>query len=334
MKLTRLLPLAVLLGAFLTASGGREARAADTTCGAAATRAVHVADEAGLRTALAGARPGDAIELAARVFHGTFVTSRSGLSTRPIVLCGLPGTVIDGGTTMTGYGLHLWHANWWTVRGVTVQHALFGVMLDDSSHDVLDGLDVHDVGYAGIRLRAFSRSNVVRESVVHNTGQRRASFGEGIYVGTSVRSWCAETACVPDASNDNTITANRIYATTAESVDVKEGTVGGRIQGNHFDGARMIERSWVDVKGNGWTIADNDGVSSPRDGFMTEQILPGWGIDNEFTHNRANVEGPGFGIRVSGANAVRCDNAIEHAGSGYANVPCSNTHLTAATPGS
>jgi hypothetical protein len=92
----------------------------------------------------------------------------------------------------------------------------------------------------------------------------------------------------------------------------------------------MIERSWVDVKGNGWTIAGNDGIASPRDGFMTEEILPGWGIDNEFTHNRADVDGPGFGIRVSGVNVVRCDNAIEDAASGYANAPCSNTLPTSA----
>ena len=41
--------------------------------------------------------------------------------------------------------------------------------------------------------------------------------------------------------------------------------------------------SWVDVKGNNWTISGNTGQRSPADGFQTHQVYDGWGRGNTFT---------------------------------------------------
>ena len=81
--------------------------------------------------------------------------------------------------------------------------------------------------------------------------------------------------------------------TTAESVDIKEGTSATIVTGNSFDGRGMTAAdSWVDAKGNVALISRNTGSHSPRDGFQTHVIVSGWGSGNRFTANHAQVDGP------------------------------------------
>jgi hypothetical protein len=76
---------------------------------------------------------------------------------------------------------------------------------------------------------------------VRETGRRKPKFGEGIYVGTARSNWCHISACRPDRSDRNVVEGNDIAGTTAESVDVKEGTSDGVVRGNRFDGSSMTE---------------------------------------------------------------------------------------------
>ncbi|WP_138444180.1 hypothetical protein [Sinomonas susongensis] len=120
---------------------------------------------------------------------------------------------------------------------------------------------------------------------------------------------------------------NTISNTTAENVDIKEGTVGGVIEGNHFDGTGMTSATaWVNVKGNAWTIAGNDGVRAPQDGFQTHNILQQWGDNNIFENNTGSVGGSGyaFALRPAMHNQVACSNTVAGAGSGLSNIPCTN----------
>jgi hypothetical protein len=115
---------------------------------------------------------------------------------------------------------------------------------------------------------------VVRGCDVHDTGLRSPQFGEGIYVGSAVSNWHATDGtgvpygenggAGPDRSDRCLIEGNRIWNTTAEGIDVKEGTVGGIIRGNRFDNCGWSGEnsadSWVDVKGSGWLVEDNTGA--------------------------------------------------------------------------
>ena len=115
---------------------------------------------------------------------------------------------------------------------------------------------------------------------------------------------------------------NTIRGTTAEAIDVKEGTSGGVLARNTFDGSAMTEKggdSWVDVKGNGWLVADNQGTSALRDGYQTHEVVDGWGNKNIFAGNKASKinkapqDGPGVGVGVRPAlgNVVTCTNMTE-----------------------
>ena len=286
---------------------------------------VTVTDADTLTAALAQATPGARIHLADGTYPGTFQATSKGTAEKPISLCGGAGAVIDGGGVTKGYGLHLDGADYWQVSGFTVRNAQKGVMGDGVHHVVISHLTVEQIGDEGIHLRKFSTDNLVADNVVRDTGKRRDKFGEGIYIGSATSNWGEISGGSPDASDRNVIRGNKISATTAESIDVKEGTSGGVVSGNTFDGSALTGAdSWVDIKGNNWSITGNTGIHSPQDGFQTHQVADGWGRGNTFSGNEAVVDGAGFGFHFAPVenNRLTCDNKASGATAGLANVTC------------
>jgi hypothetical protein len=166
---------------------------------------------------------------------------------------------------------------------------------------------------------------------VHHTGAKNATYGEGIYVGSANSNWGTYSAGQPDRSDRNILSGNVVVVTGAENMDIKEGTTGGVIRNNVFDGADQTGSwadSWIDLKGNGWLVEDNHGTNALEDGFQVHQALAGWGLDNLFKKYIAEVNGPGYGFwlqkEVTG-NKVLCANTVTGAASGFANVTCSTT---------
>ncbi len=318
--------------ASLTACSGTPAPAAPTrapaaaanACSATPTTPVTNGDE--LTEALAGARPGTVIGLAPGTYTGTFVATAQGTAAQPITVCGSRDAVIDGGAIDGGYAVHLDGASYWQLSGFTVRGGQKGVMVDAATGVLVENLLVEGTGDEGIHLRKASSDDVVRGNTVRHTGLRNDKFGEGIYIGSAKSNWCNETACEPDRSDRNLVEGNTISRTTAESVDIKEGTTGGILRDNTFSGAGQTDAdSWVDVKGNGWTIVGNTGTDSSGDGFQVHEILDGWGLDNTFKGNTAAVNGGGYGINVTKnpeRNRVGCDNRAVDAGKGLSPSPC------------
>ncbi|MFE4173420.1 nitrous oxide reductase family maturation protein NosD [Streptomyces sp. NPDC056909] len=289
---------------------------------------VTVTDAPSLEQALEQARPGDSIRLSDGVYRGEFTAATPGTAEQPVFLCGGPGAVIDGEDIKGGYAVHLDGASYWRLAGFTVRNGQKGVMADRVRGTVIQGLTVEQIGDEAIHLRNFSSGNVVRDNTIRSTGLRKEKFGEGVYIGSAESNWCTVTDCEPDASDRNTVIGNRISGTTAESIDIKEGTTGGKVIGNTFDGSKLSgdhNDSWVDVKGNGWLVQGNTGRHALEDGFQTHQILKGWGTGNTFKGNVAQVDGPGFGFNLtSDGNKVTCDNKVTGAAEGLANVDCAS----------
>ncbi|MGV9769013.1 right-handed parallel beta-helix repeat-containing protein [Microbacterium sp. NPDC003461] len=284
-----------------------------------------VRDAAGLQSALDDAGPGDVIELEAGRYVGEFVATASGEDGAPITLCGSSDAVLDGGGVKGGYVLHLDGADYWHLLGFSVSNGQKGVMADGTTGSVIEGLTVYHIGDEAIHLRAHSTGNRVIGNDISDTGLRREKFGEGVYIGTAESNWCTITDCRPDESDDNLIEGNSIHGVRSEAIDIKEGTTGGIVRGNAFEGSDIVGAdSWVDVKGNDWLVEGNHGVNSPLDGFQTHEILDGWGTRNTFRGNIAEVNGPGFGYSLTPEreNVVTCDNVASDAGEGAMNVTC------------
>ncbi len=286
---------------------------------------VTVSDADGLTGALDQASPGDVIRLEDGTYQGNFVATRSGTPFAPIFLCGGPGAVLQSDSVKSGYVLHLDRVSDWRVAGFTVRNGQKGVVVDAGTRIGLQSLLVEDTGDEAVHLRDNSTHNVVRGLTVRNTGLHREKYGEGIYIGSARSNWGSVTGGDPDRSDGNFVIGNTISQTTAENVDIKEGTTGGVLAGNHFDGAGLTAAdSWVDVKGNGWLVAANVGRSSPDDGFQTHVVLDGWGDRNLFAANQADLDGGkgvGFYLNHQLANVVLCTNVVS-AGSDLSNDPC------------
>lgn len=289
------------------------------------TSTVDVSDADSLSKALKEAAPGAVIGLADGRYVGKFVATVSGSEQEPIFLCGGPGAVLDGDNIKGGYVLHLDHAKYWRLVGFTVTGGQKGVMADNTVGSVIQDLTVHDIGDEAIHLRNHSTENVVLRNTISKTGLRRDKFGEGVYIGSAVSNWCNVTDCQGDRSDRNVVKNNKMSEITSEAVDVKEGTTGGLVEGNTFDGSKLSGAdSWVDIKGNNWLIKGNKGSSTTEDGFQTHQILKGWGDHNVFMGNEAVVNGPGhgFAFRPAESNVVTCDNKVVGAAEGLSNVDC------------
>lgn len=309
-----------------SASAGASASAsAPAAAGECPAATVTVGTAAELQAALTKPPPGTVIRLADATFTGNFTASGDGTPERPVTVCGSGNSILDGGKLDDGYVLHIDQASHWVFQGFAVRNGQKGVMVDESSHVLLQGLTVSNIGDEAIHLRKFSTDNRVVGNSISDTGLRKTKFGEGVYIGTAQSNWCDISNCEPDRSDRNEVSGNTISGTTAECVDIKEGTSDGVVRDNHFDGAGIVGAdSWVDVKGNAWTIENNVGKNSPMDGFQTHEVVDGWGTRNVFRNNTAEVNGPGYGYSLTPVrdNVVDCSNKASQAGKGLANEPC------------
>ncbi|MCY7404118.1 MAG: hypothetical protein LH475_05755, partial [Cryobacterium sp.] len=180
-------------------------------------------------------------------------------------------------------------------------------------------------------VRAFSTDNNVVGNTIKNTGKRDPFYGEGIYIGTSENNWCAQTNCQPDNSDRTLLMANNISLTGAQPIEVKEGTSNGIIRDNIIDGTNAMPHAeeWVKVKGNDWSIYNNQGRNSTMHGFAVNGSVTGWGLRNTFFGNTAPVNAAGYGFFIheqggKGASGTKvyCSNTVTAAGSGFSNQAC------------
>lgn len=271
-------------------------------------RVIRVATSVQLQTALTNAKPGDSIVLEEGIYKGNFVIpeNASGNTREPIILSGNRNAILDGDDLTTKYVLHL-QANYWIIKGFTITNGLKGLMTDGASYNVIDGIDVHDIGEEAIHFRRFSTHNILRNAEVQNTGLKTPDYGEGVYIGSAVSNWKKYTNGMEDRSDSNTIIGNKIGPNcTAECVDIKEGTTGNLIRGNHFDatgitGANSAD-SWMDIKGNSTVIDGNIGFnpmgSVLHDGYQVHCVASGWGNDNVFINNNSTVNADGYCILI------------------------------------
>lgn len=278
---TRTASLALVAATAALLAGTPAATAADTAS------VLSVSTTAQLVSALASAAPGDTIRLADGTYTGNFKATTAARADARITLIGSSKAVLRTNTG-GGYVLHLDGAAHWTVRGVTLTHARKGVVIDAAPGVVIDSVTVHDLTMEGVHFRKSSSDGVIMNSRIHDTGRDGRGMGEGVYVGTA--------NTLSDRSDRVRILNNTIGPwVRGEAVDLKEGTTGGRVAGNTFDGRGLTgnnhDDSWVDVKGNDYVIENNTGRNTTNNGFEVHGQAPGWGCGTVFRGNHADLNG-------------------------------------------
>ncbi|WP_396645211.1 right-handed parallel beta-helix repeat-containing protein [Microbacterium sp.] len=292
------------------------------------TAIVTVSTSAQLASALKSAKPGQTIRLNDGTYTGEFAAAASGTASQRITLTGSSRAVLTTGKISSGYALHI-TGDHWNVSGLTVTRAAKGIVLDGSSYTVIDGVDVGDIGAEAVHLRTGSTHVTVRNSRIHDTGRDKPSYGEGIYIGSAKSNWSSimGSSSTPDRSDHAQIIGNTISRTSAEGIDIKEGTTGGVVSGNTFSDAGYSGQnygdSWVDVKGNGYQLTGNRGSGTLLDAFQVHVALSGWGQGNVFRGNSVTGGVPGYEVSVqSGATGTVVACAPSGAAKGLTNITC------------
>jgi hypothetical protein len=278
--------------------------AASLVAGPAEAATIEVSTAAQLKTALTSARPGDTIKLADGTYTGNFKTTVAGTSSAPITLIGSARAVLTAGG---GYGLHLNGASYWQVKGITVTGGQKGIMVDSATRVTIDGVTVHGLDMEGVHFRNSSTYGVIKNSRIYDTGNDGRGMGEGVYVGSA--------GGTSDRSDKVQIIGNTIGPDVGgEAVDLKEGTTGGLVSGNSFDGRGLtganFDDSWVDVKGNNYTIENNTGRNTTNNGYETHTQQSGWGCGTVFRNNRSDLSGATgsgrYAFNITNYNASSC----------------------------
>jgi len=245
-------------------------------CDGTAVRTVNVMDAHALESALSDVQPGDQIRIADGVYAGNFVAEVSGTPERPILLCGSRQAILQGTRLSSGYGFKL-AASYWVLSGFRVTGSQKGIVVEGGSRNLLDGLEVDHVGEEGIHFRKASSDNVLTASLIHDTGTGTGSsdkgFGEGVYLGSAKNHWSTYGVDGgPDQSDRNQVIGNTIGPNTAaECVDIKEGTTGGVIRDNIFDGTGMSGDNFADS----W-IGRNQGSCRVNRNHAMRRSAPPW----------------------------------------------------------
>jgi hypothetical protein len=314
---------------------------------------VDVSTAAQLSTAIAAVRPGQTIRLAAGTYNGAFLARTAGTASAPITLTGPASAVITNPDSAgspagscsvptagfdPGYGLWLYQAPYWRLTGFTINTAIKGIIIDNSAHVTIDGVTVQNINAEGVHFRSSSPDGVIQNSTIHNTGKVQPEYGEGIYLGSANSNWsCYGNTGGVDASDRVQVLNNHVGPNVAaEHVDVKEGTVGGVIRGNTWNGQGIAGQnsadSWLDVKGSNYLIENNTGTFTPpgvfANGYETHNPTTGSGCGNTWRNNQSNLGGAGtWAINITSTskctanpNVVYASNTVTNAKSGLTNI--------------
>jgi hypothetical protein len=293
------------------------------------SRVVNVATAAQLTSAINDALPGDSIALAPGTYNGRWTITRSGTVDARITLSG-PRSAILQGPDLTGTGVYLNGADYWTLSGFTVNKSLASVeMKNGANWNKAISLDVNGPGEAGVVVKQNSSHTVISGNEIHNTGMSSAQFGEGVYIGTTEAQWVNG---IPDHSDSNEVYGNHVYSTTADGIQFMAGTTGTIVRKNTIDGAGMVAIAaapphWVLAMGNDALVDSNTAINALTYGMKVRRssTANSWGSNVAFRANTMTSGRTQAAIYLETPPAqgmvVYCDNVRTDTGT-LSNVAC------------
>ncbi|MBR2198244.1 MAG: hypothetical protein IJ909_07510 [Fibrobacter sp.] len=234
-----------------------------------------------------------------------------GTKNNPVVLAGSDPTnppEIYSSDYKHNYGIHV-TGNYVILKNLKIHTFSKGVVFDNSVGALMEDCEVYHTGNEIVHVRDSSQQVTLNRNFIHGSGYEIAKYGEGIYVGTYNTGWASSQQADRDAGfwgtdasqhrysgydwrvNDTKITCNIVSGTTAENIDVKEGTVRGIVQGNMFIGDSLdyngevsYDDANIDMKGAYWTVTGNYFYNSKKQGlpyynphfnyFVEEVVMP------------------------------------------------------------
>ncbi|MBI4330659.1 MAG: right-handed parallel beta-helix repeat-containing protein [Chloroflexi bacterium] len=285
-----------------------------------------------LQKALQVVQPGATVRLASGVYQEANHTVTAGTASAPIVIEPAEGAlpVLDG-KRRTLNAIRIIHS-FYTVRNLEIRNVKEGVRIEGASGVVLENNKIHHVSNEGLRLRYFSRGNIVKNNAIWATGL--SGNGEGIYLGTAPEQRY-KNGGKPDTSTWNIITGNEIYNVT-EGIDIKEDSSFNTVSGNVIHNNTDPQSGGINVRADANYLYNNVSFNNAGAGYrfggdVTYSPEFGdnyrYGVNNVLRNNVArNNRGYGYkfmnGPQYSDASNTGAANGgvLRYHGSGVA--PC------------
>lgn len=284
--------------------------------------------------AFARAAPGDRIVLRggvyrfARTGRGWRLAQRGGAAGRPIVIENhadehpvLDGSDIAAGDD-DGFVLQLKGVRWVVLKGFEIRHgAGSGLVLHDSSDNIIERLDVHHNGRlsrwagTGISIYGASSRNLVSNNDSHHNRDRAGDNADGFQISPT--------------AEGNIVQYNRAWANSDDGFDffnVQNGTRSGSIVirgnwswGNGYDAdGRVIgdgngfklggQRPRTPTESGGLVVSDNLAWGNAQTGFDENEATRPSVIVNNTAYNNAAYN---FGFSKPG-NEIRGNVSFGH----------------------
>ncbi|MBR3269138.1 MAG: right-handed parallel beta-helix repeat-containing protein [Oscillospiraceae bacterium] len=259
--------------------------------------AVTVSDIESIFNAVRNAKPGDVIQIAPGTYDYSVYQGAQKIDTKAAGTVGAPITltaadpanppVLTGNSTENGYVLHI-QGDYWILDNLICTTSQKGIVLDHSSHSVIQNCEVKNTGAEAIALRDGSSDCTVKSCSIHDTGKVSPGYGEGVYIGSAYSTTGFDYKC------DNNKVLNCTFKNVAaEHVDVKEFTTGTEIAGCTFYGDGMTGAnyagSFIDIAGNNCYVHDNTGYRNKNPkivaAFEIHDQADGWSYHHRFENN-------------------------------------------------
>lgn len=207
--------------------------------------------------------PGDIIDIEPGTYskkrlqnQAYFFSNISGTALKPITIKG-SDVILRGDNINKGSVLRL-KGDYWIIKGLSITNGLKGILLDQSSYNRIINTNVYAIGNEAIHLRDNSNDNLIMSCKIWDTGKVTPGFGEGIYIGSDIKSWNKYNFKCDNNVIENTELGPYIRA---ESIDIKEGTQNTKIKNNKFIGLGISgensANSFISIKGIKNNISSN-----------------------------------------------------------------------------
>jgi hypothetical protein len=300
---------------------------------------VNATTVSGFTSAIANAQPGDCINVAAGTYTlaSPLTISQSGTASNPITItgAGTGSTIINVNTQAISHT-----ASYVVVRKIRFTNlGLQSYWFEGTNHhNVLDSVEVDHAQHAGIDLRGSSHDNVIKNSLIHDTGLLHPYWGEGIYVGGTSSPGCSSCADLHVVRNQ--ILHNHFGPNIgSQSIEIASGADSTTARGNYIDGTGT---QWIPSQGSATLVAvtasafvfDSNTVRLGSPQAVTYYAPTGYAsygniasnntIDLQNVHNFTGWGPYAFALTAGttspSAVTIKCNNTVINGA--FSNVPC------------
>ena len=245
-----------------------------STIGYASLRTINCSTVAQIKAAMADARPGDEIIIAAGTYFSDskvkdgigkfnyFSGLADGTAANPIIIRGASSTNLPILTVPTNLryvspimGIT---GDYWVIKDLEISHGQRGLILDTANNCKIINVKIHTIDQEGLHLRSSSSNNLVQNCKIYNCGVNSPGYGEGIYVGTDKGQ---HSTYAPNCDNNTIEGCNFGPNIKAECIDIKEGTQYTIVRNCTFTalGISNINSAdaFMDIKGGNTFVYNN-----------------------------------------------------------------------------